>query len=173
MSSTTTYAIKTRKKAPSDAVGGVSHPGLNEDVRKVFKGAPRRKTAVTESELFPPPPKRRYSKLAEEQIKTEELELHRKLKIAEQSVLPLCARTRADLSDSHPHGPWKGKVILSLGRFSSMKSISRSTSVDHSIDGGGIKGYSSLLILKRLTALIEELERGKRRCSKVSKNAGF
>jgi hypothetical protein len=36
------------------------------------------------------------------------------------------------------------------------------------LDGGGVKGYSSLLILKRLISLIEELECGQRRYNDVS-----
>ncbi|OCL05346.1 FabD/lysophospholipase-like protein [Glonium stellatum] len=55
--------------------------------------------------------------------------------------LPFC--TRADYSDSDPNSPWSRKMILTL-------------------DGGGIKGYSSLLILKRIMFLVGEIELGRR-----------
>jgi hypothetical protein len=35
------------------------------------------------------------------------------------------------------------------------------------IDGGGIKGYCSLLVLKRLMSLVEEIETGQRRITLV------
>lgn len=55
--------------------------------------------------------------------------------------LPFC--TRADCSDSDPNSPWSRKMILTL-------------------DGGGIKGYSSLLVLKRIMFLVEQIELGHR-----------
>ncbi|KAF2186733.1 hypothetical protein K469DRAFT_144119 [Zopfia rhizophila CBS 207.26] len=55
--------------------------------------------------------------------------------------LPRC--NRSDYSDSNPESPWARKIILSL-------------------DGGGVRGYSSLLILKRVLFLIEQIERGQR-----------
>lgn len=55
--------------------------------------------------------------------------------------LPFC--TRADCSDSDPNSPWSRKMILTL-------------------DGGGIKGYSSLLVLKRIMFLVGQIELGQR-----------
>lgn len=55
--------------------------------------------------------------------------------------LPFC--TRVDCSDSDPNSPWSRKMILTL-------------------DGGGIKGYSSLLVLKRIMFLVEQIELGHR-----------
>ena len=44
-------------------------------------------------------------------------------------------------SDHAKQSPWKGKLLLSL-------------------DGGGVRGYSSLLILQKLISLIAVLENG-------------
>ncbi|KAK8174416.1 acyl transferase/acyl hydrolase/lysophospholipase [Phyllosticta citribraziliensis] len=54
---------------------------------------------------------------------------------------PLSLHKKADVSDSDERSPWARKTILSL-------------------DGGGIKGYSQLLIQKRLMYRIEQIERG-------------
>ncbi|KAF2259842.1 FabD/lysophospholipase-like protein [Lojkania enalia] len=59
----------------------------------------------------------------------------------EDRPLPLC--NRSDNSDANPESPWSRKIILSL-------------------DGGGVRGYSSLLILKRLFYLIKQIELGQR-----------
>ncbi|KAF2143993.1 uncharacterized protein K452DRAFT_316774 [Aplosporella prunicola CBS 121167] len=59
--------------------------------------------------------------------------------VEDDGVLPAC--TRVHVSDSNERSPWSRKMILAF-------------------DGGGIKGYSSLLIMKRLMVLIERLERG-------------
>ncbi|KAF1809400.1 FabD/lysophospholipase-like protein [Eremomyces bilateralis CBS 781.70] len=53
------------------------------------------------------------------------------------------ARAQQAISDSNPYSPWSRKSILCL-------------------DGGGMKGYSTLLILKRLCVIIEEIETGRR-----------
>ncbi|KAK8151682.1 acyl transferase/acyl hydrolase/lysophospholipase [Phyllosticta citrichinensis] len=53
----------------------------------------------------------------------------------------LSLHKRSDVSDSDERSPWARKTILSL-------------------DGGGIKGYSQLLIKKRLMYRIEQIERG-------------
>lgn len=54
---------------------------------------------------------------------------------------PLPLYQRSYVSDSDERSPWARKTILSF-------------------DGGGIKGYSSLLIMKRLMYLVEQIERG-------------
>ncbi|KAI9698251.1 MAG: hypothetical protein M1820_007521 [Bogoriella megaspora] len=59
----------------------------------------------------------------------------------EPDDIPLPLRTRIDVSDNDPDSPWSRKLILSL-------------------DGGGVKGYSSLLIIKRLMFMIAEIEQG-------------
>ncbi|KAF2490863.1 FabD/lysophospholipase-like protein [Lophium mytilinum] len=65
--------------------------------------------------------------------------------------LPLCTKTAC--SDSDLKSPWSRKIILSL-------------------DGGGVRGYSSLLVLKRIMFLVEEIELGaRRRCKKASGEA--
>ncbi|KAL2693380.1 acyl transferase/acyl hydrolase/lysophospholipase [Phyllosticta citricarpa] len=54
---------------------------------------------------------------------------------------PLPLHKQADVSDSDERSPWARKTILAL-------------------DGGGIKGYSQLLIEKRLMYKAEQIERG-------------
>ncbi|KAF2230295.1 hypothetical protein EV356DRAFT_347449 [Viridothelium virens] len=67
----------------------------------------------------------------------------------EGSQPPLPTRTRVDVSDNDRDSPWSRKMILSL-------------------DGGGVKGYSSLLIVKRLMSLVAQIEQGLRPKHKVS-----
>ncbi|KAI9783850.1 MAG: hypothetical protein M1816_001151 [Peltula sp. TS41687] len=59
---------------------------------------------------------------------------------------PLPSRQRFDISDSNIKNAWARKNVLTL-------------------DGGGIKGYSTLLILRRLMKLIADIEMGKRPAS--------
>ncbi|KAI9659137.1 MAG: hypothetical protein M1821_002097 [Bathelium mastoideum] len=61
----------------------------------------------------------------------------------ENAQAPLPNRARVDVSDSDRDSPWSRKMILSF-------------------DGGGVKGYSSLLITKRLMSLVAEIEQGLR-----------
>ncbi|KAF2434690.1 hypothetical protein EJ08DRAFT_605202 [Tothia fuscella] len=146
---------KVKSKVPpsidTTAIG--SDPSLRETAVSLLSGGPRR-SEPAEPETFAIPPNRRYSKLATEEIKSKKGELNEKLKVAEQRSVPLCMRSRADVSDSHPNGPWARKAILSF-------------------DGGGVKGFSSLLIIKRLTSLIEEIETGQRRCNLVCISCPF
>ncbi|PSN75297.1 FabD/lysophospholipase-like protein [Corynespora cassiicola Philippines] len=60
---------------------------------------------------------------------------------ARRVIPPL--RDRVHCSDSNVDSPWARKIILSL-------------------DGGGIRGYASLLLLKRLLHLVSEIETGLR-----------
>jgi hypothetical protein len=76
-------------------------------------------------------------------------ELDTRLNTAEREDTRLPALSKADISDSAVASPWARKLLLCL-------------------DGGGIKGFSSLLILKRLTDLIEEIETGVRKYNFVS-----
>ncbi|KAI9777994.1 MAG: hypothetical protein M1816_004291 [Peltula sp. TS41687] len=67
-------------------------------------------------------------------------------RLAQREVLlgqELPCRRISDNSDSDINSAWARKTVLTL-------------------DGGGIKGYSSLLILKRVMKLVAEIEAGKR-----------
>ena len=54
-------------------------------------------------------------------------------------------------------GPWAPQYVLSLG-MTSPRQLPQISSTDVPIDGGGVKGYSSLLILQRLMKHIEAEE---------------
>src|SRR6266487_1404412 len=57
-----------------------------------------------------------------------------------------------DISD-----PWTRKTVLTLGKRSCSGPVHYSNL--GVLDGGGVRGYSSLLILQELMAKIEEVER--------------
>jgi len=64
-----------------------------------------------------------------------------------------------DLQESHESSepdPWKSPVLLTFGRFPDI-AFSKDYSLTW-IDGGGIRGYSSLLILQSLMAEIAKVE---------------
>jgi hypothetical protein len=82
-------------------------------------------------------------------MKRELEKLDQELEKEEAKVKYIPRRSRADISDTSARSPWAKKMILSF-------------------DGGGVKGYSSLLITKRLVSLIEEVESGIRSKSHVS-----
>jgi hypothetical protein len=68
-------------------------------------------------ELYPNRPSKDYSSLSEEEIKKKKRDLERQLDRDEQTSREPYTRHRADMSDSHPHGPWARKIILALGTF--------------------------------------------------------
>jgi hypothetical protein len=74
---------------------------------------------------------------------------------------PLSKTTVGAIGETNPLSPWANKLILCLGTDIHKGAIAVRATDIHS-DGGGVKGYSSLLILKRLVCLIEEFEKGVR-----------
>ena len=81
--------------------------------------------------------------------------------VAAARQLPLPARQRIDISDSNLRSPWARKTVMALGK-SAHEEVDQGVVDGRTSDGGGIKGYSSLLILKRLMKLIAEIEAGRR-----------
>ena len=69
------------------------------------------------------------------------------------STLPVRGESSTDYS-----GPWTPQYVLSLGMMISHVLLTTSEA-DLCLDGGGIKGYSSLWILKRLMDHIDEEEK--------------
>ncbi|SCN93791.1 uncharacterized protein FFNC_08088 [Fusarium fujikuroi] len=59
---------------------------------------------------------------------------------------------------SYEEGPWAHKTILSFGENTLL--LVETFINNPMLDGGGIRGYSSLLVLKRIMIRIQELERG-------------
>lgn len=56
---------------------------------------------------------------------------------------------------------WYRRVILSMGK--SKLNVSLSCASLMLVDGGGIRGYSSLLILERLMSTVEKIETGQQK----------
>jgi len=54
-------------------------------------------------------------------------------------------------------GPWAGKTVLAFGKLLPC-SVGLERLANVPADGGGVRGYSSLLILKRLMEVIREVE---------------
>lgn len=65
--------------------------------------------------------------------------------------------TNASLSFEETEA-WDKKAILALGRATSFVTLIRETHLSSCIDGGGIRGYSTLLIIKALMERIAKLE---------------
>ena len=62
-----------------------------------------------------------------------------------------------DNSDSHPLSPWSRKVILSLGILDRKNLVCVRTLICY-VDGGGIRVYTSLLILRNIMDLVASIE---------------
>lgn len=60
-------------------------------------------------------------------------------------------------SDTASRSPWTRKILLSLGISQRDSAVGPCL---HFTDGGGIRGYSSLLILQRLLDIVQILETG-------------
>jgi hypothetical protein len=57
-----------------------------------------------------------YSSLSQEEVERKKRELEEQLNRDQRLPREPYTRHRADVSDSHPNGPWARKIILSLGR---------------------------------------------------------
>lgn len=62
------------------------------------------------------------------------------------------------ISDENPKSPWTKKTVLTFGKILVLQFWFMSSNPTICIDGGGIRGYSSLLILKALMLKIMEIE---------------
>ncbi|CAE7013494.1 Patatin [Pyrenophora teres f. teres] len=106
-------------------------PSINPFQRRSLDQATGSSSALAETSSSPPPP------VSVAQVDTSTIPISSD---GRNRVLSLC--NRCENSDANPESPWSEKIVLSL-------------------DGGGIRGYSSLIILKRLLFLISEIEKGK------------
>lgn len=68
----------------------------------------------------------------------------------------------------HRTTPWNGKLVFSLGTIWILKKHERLSKADISIDGGGIRGLTALLLLEEL---MKEIEREERRMDQHSKSS--
>jgi hypothetical protein len=124
--------------------------------------APRR-VETARQDLYPARPStEKYSSLSSEEVNEKKRALEEQLDRDEKLPRQPYTRHRADVSDSHPNGPWARKIILCLGKSWKNYRMTMQIVSNSALDGGGIKGYFSLLVLKRFISIIEEFEKGLR-----------
>lgn len=71
-------------------------------------------------DLYPNRPSKDYSSLSNEEMEQKKRDLEEQLNRDQHIRREPYTRHRADMSDSHPHGPWARKIILALGKSPKM-----------------------------------------------------